>query len=289
MHSVNNRGIRVAWPEALSSSARRSTGFGALLAAFSLSILAAPASAGHGGGGYVMVMPGYSVKPRKDQICVVETLTVGQRFKNANGDLLTVKELSGKSPMCRNARTPILAEVEFIPSATWQSSLSIELPEGYTAVELSEKERFDGARLHAVNKAKDVSVYVQSWDRRKQEPIFNLYVDNDKRAWANRGFKSKQTETEKLTIHGAKAQRWESEIPGPTFLAPSFTHLTTDLLGDSEIVYLDVVTLTRKFAAVREEAKKIGESLTGLVKEEPAVDAAATQATDNGPGVATAP
>jgi hypothetical protein len=274
--SAINLGIEVSSLEASSAIRWRGTGFGILLAALSLTILAAPAPAAHGGGGYVMVMPGYSTKPRKDQICVVETLTVGRTFKNANGDLLTVRELSGKSPMCRNAHTPILAEVEFSASATWQSTLSIELPEGYTAVELSEKERFDGTRLHAVNKARDVSVYVQSWDRRKQEPIFNLYVDNDRRVWTNRGFKSKQTETEMLMIHGARAQRWESEVPGTNILAPSFTHLTTDLLGDSEIVYLDVVTLTRKFAAMREEAKKIGESLTGLVKSDPAVDAVPT-------------
>ncbi len=88
-----------------------------------------------------------------------------------------------------------------------------------------------------------------------------------------------------LMIHGARAQRWESEVRGSNVLAPSFTHLTTDLLGDSEIVYLDVVTLTRKFAAVREEAKKIGESLTGLVKAEPAADAVATDS----PPVATTP
>ena len=71
-------------------------------------------------------------------------------------------------------------------------------------------------------------------------------------------------------IHGAKAQRWETEIPGSGFLAPSFTHLTTDLLGQSEVVYIDVMTQTRRFPALREEIRKIGESLVGLVKEEPA-------------------
>jgi hypothetical protein len=81
------------------------------------------------------------------------------------------------------------------------------------------------------------------------------------------------------------------EVPGSNFLAPCFTHLTRDLLGDSDVVYLDVTTLTRKFPAVREEARKIGDSLTGLVKEEPAVDAhtrPATAPTDS-PPAATMP
>ena len=244
----------------------------ALLAAV---IAAAPALAAHSGGGYIVVMrPGSpGMTPRKDQICVAESLNVGQSFKNANGDLLTVKQLSGKSPMCKKPATPILASVEFSASATWQSTLSIELPEGYKQLDLTEKERFDGTRLRAVNNAKGVSIYVQSWDRRRKVQLFDLYVDNDKRDWATRGVKTKQTDTEKLKIHGAPAQRWETEIPGSGFLAPSFTHLTTDLLGQSEVVYIDVMTQTKRFPALREEIKKIGESLAGLVKEEPPADA----------------
>jgi hypothetical protein len=242
------------------------------VAAVAAALAAAPALAAHSGGGYIVIMrPGSpGMTPRKDQICVAESLNVGQSFKNANGDLLTVKALSGKSPMCKKPAIPILAQVEFSASATWQSTLSIELPEGYTQLDLTEKERIDGTRLHAVNKSKDVSVYVQSWDRRRTVQLFDLYVDDEKRNWATRGLKTKQTDTEKLVIHGAKAQRWETEIPGSGFLAPSFTHLTTDLLGQSEVVYIDVMTQTRRFPALREEIRKIGESLVGLVKEEPA-------------------
>lgn len=246
---------------------------GFIAAVLALTAAAGPALAAHGGGYIVIMTPGYRVAPRKDQICVAESLSVGRSFKNPNGDLLTVKSLSGKSAMCKKPATPILAEVEFIASATWQSTLSIELPEGYKQLDLTEKERFDGTRLRAVNKAKDVSIYVQSWDRRRTVQLFDLYVDAEKRDWATRGVKTKQTDTEKLAIHGAKAQRWETEIPGSGFLAPSFTHLTTDLLGQSEVVYIDVMTQTKKFPALREEAQKIGESLTGLVKEEPAADA----------------
>lgn len=249
---------------------------GRLIAAvLALSAAAAAALAGHGGGYIVVMRPGIGIgmTPRKDQICVAESLSIGRSFKNANGDLLTVKKLSGKSPMCKKPATPILAEVEFIASSTWQSTLSIELPEGYKQLDLTEKERFDGTRLRAVNKAKDVYVYVQSWDRRRTVQLFDLYVDAEKRDWATRGVKAKQTDTEKLVIHGANAQRWETEIPGSGFLAPSFTHLTTDLLGQSEVVYIDVMTPTRKFSALRQEVQNIGESLTGLVNEVPAADA----------------
>src|SRR5580704_5957556 len=80
------------------------------VAAVAAALAAAPALAAHSGGGYIVIMrPGSpGMTPRKDQICVAESLNVGQSFKNANGDLLTVKALSGKSPMCKKPAIPIL-------------------------------------------------------------------------------------------------------------------------------------------------------------------------------------
>jgi hypothetical protein len=69
------------------------------------------AAAGHGGGVIVSLIPGE--KPRKDQICVTDTAKVGDSFKNASGDLLTIKALSGFSLMCHKSGVRILASVDF--------------------------------------------------------------------------------------------------------------------------------------------------------------------------------
>jgi hypothetical protein len=60
-----NLGIEVSSLEASSAIRWRGTSFGILLAALSLTILAAPAPAAPGGGGYVMVMPGPEIQKRQ--------------------------------------------------------------------------------------------------------------------------------------------------------------------------------------------------------------------------------
>jgi hypothetical protein len=83
---------------------------------YRLGILIAPglaagvAAADRGGGVVVTVIPGD--KPRKDQICVTAAAKVGDSFKNASGDLLTIKALSGFSLMCHKSNLTILASVE---------------------------------------------------------------------------------------------------------------------------------------------------------------------------------
>ena len=85
--------------------------------------------AGHGGGVIVTVIPGEH--PRKNQVCVTDTAKVGDSFKNASGDLLTIKALAGFSLMCHKSNLLILASVEFSESDRFKSTLTIELPEGF--------------------------------------------------------------------------------------------------------------------------------------------------------------
>jgi hypothetical protein len=103
--------------------------------AAALSTMASAALAGRGGGVMVSMYPGIPMQPRKDQVCVADLVKVGDQIKNRNGDLLTVKALSGKSRMCKQSNIPILAEVEFTATGGFQSTLSIELPDGYVQQE----------------------------------------------------------------------------------------------------------------------------------------------------------
>lgn len=216
------------------------------------------------GGVIFITLPGISIQPHKDQVCVADSVAVGDRIRNRNGDYLTVKALSGKSPMCKLGHDLILAEVEFTATGSFQSTLSIELPEGYVQQDLTEKEKFDGNRLRAYNKSTDTVIRVQSWDRR--HVALGAMIDKNRDAQAKAGPVT-QTPVEEIAIHGVTAARWETETRPRGLLAPHSTTMTTLLQGESEMVSVMVGGPTRKIAPIRHELQAVAETVVGLGKE----------------------
>jgi hypothetical protein len=242
---------------------------GLLSAAGAFLLLTGAAHASHGGG--VMVsMPGISMQPHKDQVCVADSVEVGDRIRNRNGDRLTVKTLSGKSLMCKQSNAPILAEVEFTASGWFHSTLSIELPEGYVQQDLTEKEKFDGNRLRAYNKATETTIRVQSWDGRHLG--LGAMIDQNRKDQAKSGPVT-QTAVEELAIHGVTAARWETETKPRGLLAPHVTVMNTLLQGDerptgeSEMVGVIVQGPTRKITPIHDQLQAVAETVVGLGKE----------------------
>ena len=229
------------------------------------------AAASHGGGVIVTVIPGE--KPRKDQICVAGAAKVGDTFKNASGDLLTIKALSGFSLMCRKSNSPILASVEFSESDRFKSTLTIELPEGFVPRDPTEKEKFDGTRMRLVDKKASLYIRVESWER--HEPFdFKAFAGERRKQLQTTGVDVAQTDIESLSVHGAPAFRWETETkPWSPFVA-HITEITTVLEGDAEIVLVKVYGPTKSVEQAREKVLAIGESVVWQGKD--AIPAAAT-------------
>lgn len=216
------------------------------------------AAAGHGGGVIVSLIPGE--KPRKDQICVTDTAKVGDSFKNASGDLLTIKALSGFSLMCHKSGVRILASVEFSESDRFKSALTIELPEGFVQRDPTEKEKFDGTRMRLLDKTASLYIRVESWER--HEPFdLKAFADGRRKQLQTTGIDVAQTDIESLSVHGAPAFRWETETkPWSPFVA-HITEITTVLEGDAEIVLVKVYGPTKSVEQAREKVLAIGESV----------------------------
>jgi hypothetical protein len=209
-------------------------------------------------------MPGISIQPHKDQVCVADSVEVGDRMRNRNGDRLTVKTLSGKSVMCRQSNRPILAEVEFTASEWFHSTLSIELPEGYVQQDLTEKEKFDGTRLRAYNKSTETMIRVQSWGA--SDLRLGAMIDRNRASQA-KPERVTQTAVEEIAIHGVTAARWETETKPWSPLAPHVTAMTTLLQGEWEMVSVIVQGPTRKITPIHDQLQAVAETVAGLDKE----------------------
>jgi hypothetical protein len=232
------------------------------------------AAASHGGGVIVTVIPGSSQQAHKDQVCVPDIAKIGDSFRNASGDLLTIKALIGKSGMCHKPDLRILASVEFSESTRFQSALTVELPEGFTQMDLTEKEKFDGVRLRLLEKSSMLAIRVQSWER-VRNGRFDLRSFADKnRTLQAAGLTVAQTEIESLTVDGAPALRWEMETKPWSPIAMHLTHITTVLGGDSEIVTIDIWGPTKSVTNARENLLAVGESIVWHGKDPIPVPAA---------------
>jgi hypothetical protein len=222
-----------------------------------LALIARVAAAAHGGGVIVTVIPGEH--PRKDQICVTMTAKVGDTFKNGSGDLLTITAISGFSLMCTKHNLRTLASVEFSPSASFQSAMTIELPEEFAQQELSEKEKFDGIRMHLSDKKDSLYMRVKSSERHGP---FDLKVFTDQqRDLQGSVVKVAHTDIESLTINGVPAMRWETESKPWQPLGQHVAIITTVLASDSEIVVVHVWGSPKHVMQAREKILAIGESV----------------------------
>jgi hypothetical protein len=229
-----------------------------------LSLAAGVAAAGHGGGVIVTVIPGE--KPRKDQICVTAAAKVGDTFKNASGDLLTIKALSGFSLMCHKSNLGILASVEFSESDRFKSTLTIELPEGFVQRDPTEKEKFDGTRMRLADKTASLYIRVESWER--HEPFdLKAFADERRKTLQTTGIDVAQTDIESLSVHGASAFRWETETKPWSPFVTHITEITTVLEGEAEIVLVKVYGPTKSVEKAREKVLAIGESIVWQGKD----------------------
>ena len=218
------------------------------------------------GGAMVFFEPGPQLA--NDETCVSGSTKIGDSLTNPNGDVLTIRSVSGKfasqlSP-CKSDALPILARVKFTESPTFHSSVAVTLPTDIIVKDLSERERFDKIRLRAEHKSGHARLWVKSWDRRTV-PDFDAFAEHLKHEQGT-GSDTTQGSTEHLTIHGAPALRWDTEIK-PRSIVPNTSYLTTALQGDLEIVVVTVWGVTWKLEPLRPQMRNIAENVYGIMRD----------------------
>ncbi len=231
-----------------------------------------------------IVVPGQ--KPNLDNVCLGPGAEVGQSKAGINGDRMLVTKIVGKSAMCKDKNTPLLAEVDLVPAENFQSTLSVELPTGFVTEPLTNKDRFDGARLKGTSKDRLIAFFVYGYNR-KNTISFEKYaqiVRESQLKWN----KALQTPVENLTIHGLAAQRWETTFTPPGLFAKERTHMTTLINGDKELAYVNVLVTSFRLPEERSKLQSLAESVRGLSDAEPAAEGVAPesiQSTDPKPPV----
>jgi hypothetical protein len=212
--------------------------------------------------------PGPQLGPQ--QACVAATVKAGDTLENLDGDRLTVRSVSGKLAShfsaCANAEQPFLAEVALSESPDFRSGFALDLPAAFAQMPLSDTQRFELCRMRAQSSQGHIWLSAYSWDRRKV-PDIDAFAAEQKRVQTLRGDIT-QTATERLTIQGVPALRWNTEHR-PHSIVPNTFAVTTVMIGDSEVVVLTVTGITRKLSDSRGELVQVAEGAHGLTKQMP--------------------
>ena len=170
---------------------------------------------------------------------------------------LLVNQSFLRSTACSNPGEPTLAEVAFAESPSFHSTFAIDLPPNFITEKLPERERFDNYRLRADHKSNRIWVWVRSWERRLVID-FDALAEHEKLVQAGRPATTRSP-TERVTIRGVPALRWETEHK-PRSIEPNATYLTTVLQGDSEVVVVTVWGLSRALGPLHDQMRQIAET-----------------------------
>lgn len=200
-------------------------------------------------------------------ICVASSAKVGDTSRSANGNVVTIKELSGTSSRCKKPELPVLAKVEFTASE-FSSKAGINLPDGYTPQSLTDIQKFNGALLMAKNNATDSGIFITSAKRDviSDVPTFAAKVRENQTKTLD---DAEQSDIEQLTINGMKAWRFETNGKVKNLFGTRYTYLITILEGDSEVVSINAWTRTNRYEIEKADMKQLASNVTGLTAPAP--------------------
>jgi hypothetical protein len=202
-------------------------------------------------------------------ICVSSSAIVGETFNSANGNVATIKSLSGTSSRCKQPELPIRAKVEFKMSSTFSSKAGINLPDGYKPKGITDLQRFNGMLLIALNSLNDTGVAVTTV---KHDVISDMdtYVNNVRVKSLDSLDEPEQSATEELMIKGLKAWRYETKGKLKNLFGTRYTYVMTIIQGDNEVLALNSWCKTNEYEKYKDEIEGIAFGVEGISSKEAA-------------------
>lgn len=189
--------------------------------------------------------------------CVASTAKVGDTI-SIGSNRLTVKSLSGTSYRCTNPSFPIRALL--VPIAQATSEARMDVPDGWTARQLTDVQKAGRIVLHAYNKTIDSHLMLATIDRSTVRGTED-YVKSRRAGNLSRLLDAKASDITPLTINGAPA--WRYEVTGREKNV-GVSYLFTVLEGDKEIVVASAFTSPANFSDHRTEFAQIADTISGL-------------------------
>lgn len=234
-------------------------------AATALAIASSPAKAYF----FLFFIPGQAletIEGKKGQNCVSPAMKVGDQIRSVNGDILTVKSLSGTSVRCKQPERPILAELEFTASATFSAKAGIELPGSFKPKQLNNIQRFNGGLLFAKDDASDIGIYISSV--RRDFVDLDTYASNLQAKQSKSLDDVKQSDIEHLKLNNMDARRFVIDGKVKNLFGTRYTTVSTVLQGDNEVVLVEAWTPTSKYEKQKAELNHFAGSVVGLSAEQ---------------------
>ncbi len=212
--------------------------------------------------GSVISAIGDAITGSEGEHCVGENTRVGDNIALPNGEVGTIKVLSGTSARCTNPERPLRARVgpsTELPTQT-ATKARIDLPDGWEVKSLTAEQRKHRVVLHAHNPT------ITSWinvSAIKRSLVTDMPTAVKSRTLfqANRMSDAQVSDIAKLNIGGLHA--WRFEITG-TYNKIGMSYNQTLIESADEIVSVETWTTTTNYKEVRESLLKIVDSLTGL-------------------------
>jgi hypothetical protein len=218
---------------------------------------------------FFFFIPGGAVRSASDaltgakgNICVKDSVKVGDIVPSLSGNTMTVTSLSGTSSMCTNPALPIRADVDY--KFTFQSSAGINLSEDYEAKPLNDFQRYSGTILIASAKStRNKGILINAREKKPNSDPQDVATAIEKQQILN--LSSGETKNaEKITINDMSA--WRFEVHGKTkgVFGTDMVYLVTVLEGDNEILLVNAYTTESNFNRDRDELKNIAAGISGL-------------------------
>lgn len=205
-----------------------------------------------------------SITGSKGNICVKEGTQVGEIITSGTGNTAKVISLSGTSSICRNPALPIRAELEF--NYSFSSKAGIDLSDDFQPSTLTALEMFNGMLLKAASKStKNHGIQISATSKKMNTDIEMIANNMERSSLNNQKLKDvTSARSEKLTINGRKAVRFEISATLSGIFGQRVTYQYTVIEGDNEIVVVDVYAPVDYMESNRPDLQKIAERVSGL-------------------------
>lgn len=209
---------------------------------------------------------GDAVTGAKGDVCVPESVKVGDSIPSIAGNTMKILSLSGTSSLCTNPATPIRADVEY--TFTFKSNAGVSLSDDYEAKPLTDYQRYNGTLLIATSKSqRNKGVLINSREKRPNtdpQGVASAFERAQIAALADAQTKN----AEMVKLNGSQA--WRFEVHGKTkgTFGTEMVYIITVMEGDNEVLVVNTFTPTSSYQRDRDELRKVAEGVSGIKTQE---------------------
>jgi len=212
---------------------------------------------------FFIPIPNFAGKNDSKEACIGTNSKVGDTFKSSNGNVATIKSITGLSPKCPTEGNRVLALLEWSVSTTFASKAEMNIPDDYKLEDLNETQKFNGIILKATNSKDDTSLQITSLNR-ELVPDIKSYAEKLKVNTASILDDPEQTKIEELKINGIRALRYETKGKLKNLFGTRYSYLETIMEGDNEIILIESWATTSKFEKHKDAIEQLAFGISGL-------------------------